>query len=132
MLFRSRAFGTGATGATDPAPSTFIARSGLTDYDSGVAGDAALQADLVLLQGFVSNVRSAASNFGINLTVLQNRQEFTKAAVLTLNVGSDALTLADQNEEGAKLLSLQTRQQLSTQALSLANQADQAILRLFG
>ena len=127
-----RAFGTGATGATDPAPSTFIARSGLTDYDSGVAGDAALQADLVLLQGFVSNVRSAASNFGINLTVLQNRQEFTKAAVLTLNVGSDALTLADQNEEGAKLLSLQTRQQLSTQALSLANQADQAILRLFG
>ena len=127
-----RAFGTGATGATDPAPSTFIARAGLTDYDSGVAGDAALQADLVLLQGFVSNVRSAASNFGINLTVLQNRQEFTKAAVLTLNVGSDALTLADQNEEGAKLLSLQTRQQLSTQALSLANQADQAILRLFG
>ena len=127
-----RAFGTGATGATDPAPSTFIARAGLTDYDSGVAGDAALQADLGLLQSYVSNIRSAASNFGINLTVLQNRQEFTKAAVLTLNVGSDALTIADQNEEGAKLLSLQTRQQLSTQALSLANQADQAILRLFG
>jgi flagellin len=127
-----RAVGTGAVGATDAAPVTFVARAGLTDYDSGVAGDTALQTDLGLLQNYVSNIRSAASNFGINLTVLQNRQEFTKAAVLTLNVGSDALTLADQNEEGAKLLSLQTRQQLSTQALSLANQADQAILRLFG
>ncbi len=30
------------------------------------------------------------------------------------------------------MLALQTRQQLSTQALSLANQADQGVLRLFG
>ncbi|HJR21370.1 MAG TPA: flagellin [Dongiaceae bacterium] len=38
---------------------------------------------------------------------------------------------ADQNEEGANLLQLQTRQQLGTISLSLANQAQQAILRLF-
>ena len=37
-----------------------------------------------------------------------------------------------QNEEGATLLALQTRQQLSQTALSLSNQADQAVLRLFG
>ncbi len=30
------------------------------------------------------------------------------------------------------MLALQTRQQLSTQALSLANQADQSVLSLFG
>ena len=41
-------------------------------------------------------------------------------------------TLADANEEGANLLALQTRQQLSTTALSLASQASQAVLRLFG
>jgi len=41
------------------------------------------------------------------------------------------LTLADTNEEGANLLALQTRQQLSTTALSLASQASQAVLRLF-
>ena len=35
------------------------------------------------------------------------------------------------NEEGANLLALQTRQQLSTTALSLSAQADQAVLRLF-
>ena len=43
----------------------------------------------------------------------------------------DNLTLADTNEEGANLLALQTRQQLSTTALSLAAQADQNVLRLF-
>jgi flagellin len=110
----------------------FPARATATDYDSGAAGDQRLQTDLTYLQNFITGIRGAASNFGINLTVLQNRQQFAKDAILTLNTGADGLVLADQNEEGAKLLALQTRQQLSTQALSLANQADQAVLRLFG
>jgi flagellin len=113
------------------APTGFPPRAVATDYDSGALGDATIQRDLAYLQSYVSSIRGAASNFGINLTVLQNRQQFTKDSVLTLNVGADGLVLADQNEEGAKLLALQTRQQLSTQALSLANQADQAVLRLF-
>ncbi len=118
-------------GDTAPAGGGFPDRTTATDYDSGVAGDATMQRDLTYLQGFVTGVRNAASNFGINLTILQNRQQFTKDSVLTLNLGADGLVLSDQNEEGAKLLALQTRQQLSTQALSLANQADQAVLRLF-
>ncbi|MGL4440381.1 MAG: flagellin, partial [Bosea sp. (in: a-proteobacteria)] len=52
-------------------------------------------------------------------------------AIANFNDGADLLTLADINEEGAALTSLQTRQQLSITALSLANQSDQAILRLF-
>ena len=142
-----RASGLGATGGTinagtgfftvvtptDTAPTGggFPDRATATDYDSGTAGDATMQRDLTYLQGFITGIRNAASNFGINLTILQNRQQFTKDSVLTLNLGADSLILSDQNEEGAKLLALQTRQQLSTQALSLANQADQAILRLF-
>jgi flagellin len=138
-----RASGTGAVGATDNAPVLqvappdaagtpgFPART-TTQYASGVAGDERLTADLAYLNSFVSTIRAQASNFGINLTILQNRQQFAKDAILTLNVGADSLVLADQNEEGAKLLALQTRQQLSTQALSLANQADQSVLRLFG
>jgi flagellin len=113
------------------APTGFPPRAVATDYDSGALGDATIQRDLAYIQSYISSIRGAASNFGINLTVLQNRQQFTKDSVLTLNVGADGLVLADQNEEGAKLLALQTRQQLSTQALSLANQADQAVLRLF-
>jgi len=48
-----------------------------------------------------------------------------------LTEGASKLTQADQNEESANMLTLQTRQQLGTIALSLANQAQQAILRLF-
>jgi flagellin-like hook-associated protein FlgL len=76
-------------------------------------------------------LRSQAQAFGSNLSTVQIRQEFTKAMINTLQVGADNLTLADSNEEGANLLALQTRQQLSTTALSLASQASQAVLRLF-
>jgi len=63
--------------------------------------------------------------------VVEIRESFTKDLVNTLQVGSDNLVLADTNQEGANLLALQTRQQLSSTALSLASQADQAVLSLF-
>jgi flagellin-like hook-associated protein FlgL len=77
-------------------------------------------------------LRSQASRLGSNYSVVQMRQEFSKQLVNTLEVGADNLTLADTNEEGANLLALNTRQQLSQTALSLAAQAQQAVLRLFG
>jgi flagellin-like hook-associated protein FlgL len=51
--------------------------------------------------------------------------------IQTLNTGADALTMADQNEESANLLALNTQQQLAQTALSLASQANAAITRLF-
>ncbi len=83
------------------------------------------------LTAALTTLRSQAQAFGSQLSTVQIRQDFTKAMVNTLQSGSDALTLADSNEEGANLLALQTRQQLSTTALSLASQASQAVLRLF-
>ncbi|MFZ5689922.1 MAG: flagellin [Pseudomonadota bacterium] len=79
----------------------------------------------------LSTLRSQAAKFGSNLSTVQTRQDFTKNMINTLTTGADALVLADTNEEGANLLALQTRQQLSTTALSLSAQADQAVLRLF-
>ncbi|MHC5652859.1 flagellin N-terminal helical domain-containing protein [Stappia sp. ICDLI1TA098] len=76
-------------------------------------------------------LREAGSKFGSNLSTVQVRKDYTKASVNTLQTGADNLVLADTNEEGANLLALQTRQQLSTTALSLSSQADQAVLRLF-
>jgi flagellin-like hook-associated protein FlgL len=84
------------------------------------------------LTAALTTLRSQAQAFGSNLSTVQIRQDFTKAMINTLQTGADALTLADSNEEGANLLALQTRQQLSTTALSLASQASQAVLRLFG
>jgi flagellin len=79
----------------------------------------------------IEKLRTQASTFGSNLSVVQNRQEFTKDFIDTLETGADQLVLADQNEEAAKLLTLNTRNQLSQTALSLASQADQGVLRLF-
>jgi flagellin-like hook-associated protein FlgL len=83
------------------------------------------------LSAALTTLRSQAQSLSSNLSTVQIRQDFTKAMINTLNNGADSLTLADSNEEGANLLALQTRQQLSTTALSLAAQADQNVLRLF-
>jgi len=76
-------------------------------------------------------LRTASSNLGTNLNIIQTRQDFTSSFANVLTEGASKLTGADQNEESANMLTLQTRQQLGTIALSLANQAQQAILRLF-
>ena len=83
------------------------------------------------LTAALTELRSESQALGANLSTVQIRQDFTKATINTLQTGSSDLTLADSNEEGANLLALQTRQQLSTTALSLAAQADQNVLRLF-
>ncbi|MBE0578375.1 flagellin [Devosia sp.] len=78
----------------------------------------------------LDEVRSQASTFGSNLSIVQNRKSFTTAMIDTLETGAGNLTLADMNTEAANLLALQTRQQLSQNSLSLASQADQSILQL--
>ena len=78
-----------------------------------------------------SRLRSAAASFGTNLNIITTREVFTVEFTNVLTDGADKLVLADQNEEGATLLTLQTRQQLGTIALSIANESQQAILRLF-
>jgi flagellin len=113
--------------------------NGISAADLGIgAADATEFSDNALLDtrldelhDALTSLRSQASGFGSNLSIVQNRQEFTKSMINTLQTGADALVLADSNEEAANLLALQTRQQLSSTALSLASQADQAVLRLF-
>ena len=83
------------------------------------------------LSAALTSLRSESQTLSSSLSTVQIRQDFTKSMINTLNTGADNLTLADSNEEGANLLALQTRQQLSTTALSLAAQADQNVLRLF-
>ena len=99
---------------------------GLTRWTSN------LNAALKNLSTALGTLRSQASNFGSSLSVVQTRQDFTKATIDTLQTGSDNLVLADTNAEGANLLALQTRQSLSTTSLSLAAQAANSVLRLFG
>lgn len=94
--------------------------------------DTGIKAFVDTLNSATNVLRQQASTFGANLGVVQIRQDFTSALINTLETGASNLTVADTNEEGAKMLALQTRQQLGTTALSLANQAEQGVLRLFG
>ncbi|GJD78618.1 DUF1522 domain-containing protein [Methylobacterium gregans] len=77
-----------------------------------------------------SALRSQASTFGSNLSVVQNRQDFNKQIINVLQTGSSKLTDADLNEEAANSQALSTRQSLTVSALSLANQAQQSVLQL--
>jgi flagellin len=98
---------------------------------TGLDTDTAINATLDTLDTAIGSLRSQASEFGSNLSIVETREDFTKSMINTLETGAANLTLADTNEEGANLLALQTRQQLSSTALSLASQADQNVLRLF-
>ncbi|MBO9425275.1 hypothetical protein J7444_11125 [Labrenzia sp. R4_1] len=99
--------------------------------DSGFATDNDINRTISKLNNALSNLRSQASEFGTNLSIVENRQDFTRSLINTLEEGAGKLTLADTNEEGANLLALQTRQQLASTSLSFASQADQNVLRLF-
>jgi flagellin len=104
---------------------------GIAASTNSLQSDSSINAGLANLEKAVTALRSQASAFGSNLAVAQNRQDFTKGLIDTLQTGADNLVLADANEEGAKLLSLNTRSQLGNTALSLASQAEQGVLRLF-
>jgi flagellin-like hook-associated protein FlgL len=106
---------------------------GIAEAGSGIdfQNDTALSTAADALTNALTSLRSTASSLGSSLGIVQTRQDFTKDLISTLTTGADNLVLADTNEEGAKLLALQTRQQLSQTALSLSSQADQAVLRLF-
>jgi len=92
------------------------------DTDLGKAADA--------LTNSLSSLRSLSSTLGSNLSVVQTRQDFTKQVSDILTTGSGNLTNADLNEEAANSNALSTRQSLGISALSLANQANQGILKL--
>ena len=79
----------------------------------------------------IATVRAQTETFGTNSSTIQTRQTFEQNMINTLQTGASNLVLADQNQESANLLTLQTQQQLEISALSIANQANQSVLKLF-
>ena len=92
--------------------------------------NASTNAVLTSLTSAATQLRSQASTFGSNLSVVQTRQTFNKSLINVLQTGSANLTDADLNEEAANSQALNTRQSLAISALSLANQAQQSVLQL--
>lgn len=80
----------------------------------------------------ITNVRAQTETFGTNSSTISTRQTFETNLINTLQTGASNLVLADQNEASANLLTEQTQQQLEISALSIANEANQSVLKLFG
>jgi flagellin len=85
---------------------------------------------LTALNSASITLRSQASAFGANLSIVQIRQDFSKKLINVLQTGSAALTLADSNEEAANSQALATRQSIAVSALALANTSQQSVLQL--
>jgi flagellin len=88
--------------------------------------------DLNNLDKGIAKLKEESSKLSSSLSVINIQQDFSTAKINVLTTGANNLTAADANEEGANMLMLQTRQSLSTTALSLSAQAAQSVLKLFG
>ena len=103
---------------------------GLNTVSGNFQTDTEVSTAIDAINTATSQLRTQSTAFGSNLTVVQNRQDFTKAMTNILDTGSANLTNADLNEEAANSQALSTRNSLAISALSLANQAQQGILQL--
>lgn len=99
--------------------------------DISWATDAGISTSEKQLEAAMNTLRTKSATMSSTLSVITVRQEFTDQMVATLQTGSDNLTLADMNEEGANMLMLQTQQNLGITSLSMASQSAQAVMRLF-
>ncbi len=126
-------FNSGASGLAISGGGSSLTVAGTTGNITANDLDSASELNAIeaSLNTAIATLQTKSSELAANLNTLTTRQTFIGDMVNTLEVGATKLTEADTNEEGANLLSLQTKNQLGTTALSISNQAQQAILRLF-
>jgi flagellin len=124
--------GTGLTVTTPNTATATINTLAANTFDVGAAQDALINTFITNATNAVNSLQTRSAVLATQASVLQIRQDFTRSSARINNSSADTLTLADINEEGANLQTLQTRQSLAVTSLGLANRADQAILRLFG
>jgi flagellin len=86
---------------------------------------------IAVVQASLTNVNSALAKLSAGAKKYSVQMDFTQKLSDTLTTGIGHLVDADMAKESAMLTSLQTKQQLGVQALSIANQAPQTVLSLF-
>ena len=79
----------------------------------------------------VRDMTDAATALGAIKTRIDIQKDFAQSLMDAIDTGVGQLVDADMNEESTRLQALQVRSQLGVQALSMANQSAQQILRLF-
>ena len=105
--------------------------SGLSISVQTFGSDADIDAALADISNAQTQIRSSSNLLSSSTSTLQNRIDFTSSLSNTLQQGAANLRQADLNEEAASLLSLQTRQALGANALTIATDNERAVLGLF-
>ena len=95
---------------------------------AAVAALASTTAGFAALETAVAN---QLNQVGADSNYLTSQQTFNSNKIDSLNAGLGSLVDANLSQESALLQSLQIKQQLGTQSLSIANQAPQSLLSLF-
>jgi flagellin len=96
-----------------------------------VTSDAGATAALTAIEGLLQTSIDAAAALGSSQKRIEGQSEFVNTLIDAMTSGIGGLTDADMEAASAKLQALQVQQQLGVQALSIANQAPQALLSLF-
>ena len=118
------------------ANTTAGAAASTVDVTGFSVGTATTSADLTSYISAVgqalTNVNTASENVGAAQTNIGLQSTFISSLTDSITSGVGSLVDADMNEASTRLNALQTQQQLGVQALSVANQNSQLILKLFG
>jgi flagellin len=117
-------------------PDSSITQFSIYDLDiSAVTDDPSDLDALVEIIGIVDKshelMTDAATLLGAAKSRINLQKDFVDKLMDSIDVGIGQLVDADMNEESTRLQALQVRQQLGVQALGIANQSAQQILRLF-
>lgn len=112
--------------------SAFFASVNFTS--TALASATSVQALITATGAFLNQLSSLGTqlnSYGAASKYVDNQITYNNDKIDSLNGGLGSLIDADLAKESAKLQALQIRQQLGTQALSIANQAPQSLLSLF-
>ncbi|WP_320197409.1 flagellin [Agrobacterium sp. rho-13.3] len=117
----------GVKGATDNIgnPQAF----GLLDVD--VTSNYSLDGYINGVQSMLNRTIDGAAALGAMKTRLEMQENFNKALIDSVSRGVGRLIDADMDEASTRLKALQTQQQLTLQALNIANENPSLLLQLF-
>ncbi len=133
-----------ATDAADARPSSVVtvvgydfrvggtgALNSLLSLNIGGSGTTGATAAIAALDTAMNTVNTNLATLGSQAKALDVQQDFLSKLSDTVEKGISNLVDADLAKESARLQSLQIKQQLGAQALSIANQAPQLVLSFF-
>jgi len=127
------------TDASGTTTTSAAGGTGVSVFDLDVSALTDSAADMATLNALTKQVDAAiasmttsASNLGAVSSRITIQQSFVTTLKDSIDQGISSLVDADMNKESTRLQALQVQQQLGVQALSIANQSAQSIMRLFG